>query len=543
MHDYIPYGHQFIDDNDIKSVVDVLRSDWLTQGPTVELFERALAHFFGARYAVTLSSGTAALHASYFAAGLHEPDEIMTSPITYISTANAARFLGCRIKFIDIEPETANIDTSLIDEHVAVNTRAIVPVDFAGQPADLREIKSIAREHNLIVIEDACHAIGAEYQGAKVGNVSDLTIFSFHPVKNMTTGEGGAVLTSNRDFYERLLMFRNNGVTRSEEMNETYGPWYYEMRHLGFNYRLTDLQCALGLSQLRKLDSFIRRRREIVSHYNQAFRGIDEVEPLVERRDRLSAWHIYVIKLNQKGTAGTRKEVFLKLRRAGIGVQVHYIPVYWQPYYQKLGYTKGLCIEAEAYYESAITLPVFPSMTDEQAEKVVDAVQRECKRYARELEKRYAIQSMGVLVDLTDTGSIESMVSAVLSKFTKIDILINNAAYNPQEKAYHVRFEDFSLESWNRILAVNLTGVFLCTQAVAKEMAKQGYGNIINVSSIYGMVGADQRIYGTSGINSSAAYAASKAGVANLTRYLSAYFEGKNIRVNTLTLGGCSRCH
>jgi perosamine synthetase len=376
VHDYIPYGHQFIDDNDIKSVVDVLRSDWLTQGPTVELFERALAHFFGARYAVTLSSGTAALHASYFAAGLQASDEIMTSPITYISTANAARFLGCRIKFIDIEPETANIDASLIDEQVAVNTRAIVPVDFAGQPADLREIKSISREHNLIVIEDACHAIGAEYQGAKVGNVSDLTIFSFHPVKNMTTGEGGAVLTNNRDFYERLLIFRNNGVTRSEEINETYGPWYYEVGHLGLNYRLTDLQCALGLSQLRKLDSFIRRRREIVSHYDQAFRGVDEVEPLVEKRDRLAAWHIYVIKLNQKRTANARKEVFLKLRRAGIGVQVHYIPVYWQPYYQKLGYAKGLCTVAEAYYESAITLPVFPSMTDEQVEKVVEEVQR-----------------------------------------------------------------------------------------------------------------------------------------------------------------------
>ncbi|KFI34381.1 aminotransferase DegT, partial [Peptococcaceae bacterium SCADC1_2_3] len=269
MNTFLPYGHQWVDEADIQAVTEVMRSDWLTQGPKVQEFEEKLANYFGAKYAVTFSSGTCALHAAYFAAGLKKGEGVITTPITFVATANAALFLGAEVDFVDIEPETANINVSLIEEKITTKTKVIAPVDFAGQPVDLDEIRAVAKKHNLIVIEDACHAIGSLYKGKKIGGLSDLTVFSFHPVKNMTTGEGGAVLTNSSNFYEKLSMFRNHGKTRQpEKMKDSPGPWYYEMPYLGNNYRLTDMQCALGLSQLRKLTSFINRRREIMERYN-----------------------------------------------------------------------------------------------------------------------------------------------------------------------------------------------------------------------------------------------------------------------------------
>jgi UDP-4-amino-4,6-dideoxy-N-acetyl-beta-L-altrosamine transaminase len=373
----IPYGRQCVDEDDIKAVLEVLRSDFLTQGPKVREFEEALAEYCGAKYAVSFSSGTAALHGAYFAAGIGKGDEVITSPITFLATANAALFLGGRPVFVDIEPDIGNIDADLVEPVITSKTKAIVPVHFAGHPADLQRIAEIAKEHNLIVVEDACHALGAKYQNTTIGDCkySDMAVFSFHPVKSIATGEGGAVLTNNKKYYEKLVMFRQHGVTKADgafvNKGEDAGQWYYEMQYLGYNYRLTDIQCALGISQLKKLDRFIQKRRQIVNAYNRAFKGNSFFDLPVEKSGVESAWHLYAVRLKD-AYKRMKKKIFEELRLRRLGVQVHYIPVHLQPYYQQLGYSRDLCPKSKDFYERQISIPIYPAMSEEDAEYVIN---------------------------------------------------------------------------------------------------------------------------------------------------------------------------
>jgi UDP-4-amino-4,6-dideoxy-N-acetyl-beta-L-altrosamine transaminase len=377
----IPYGHQCIDKDDIQAVLEVLRSDFLTQGPKVREFEEALAEYCGAKYAVSFSSGTAALHGAYFAADIGDDDEVITSPITFLATANAALFLGSRPVFVDIEPDTGNIDAELVELVITSKTKAIVPVHFAGHPAELERIAEVAREHNLLVIEDACHALGAKYQGTIMGDCkySDMTVFSFHPVKSITTGEGGAVLTNNKEYYEKLVMFGHHGITKDKSVFVNKGEdasqcqWYYEMQHLGYNYRLTDIQCALGISQLKKLDTFVLKRRQIVDAYSRAFKGNPFFDLPVERSGVESAWHLYAIRLKD-AYKHMKPKIFGGLRLRQIGVQVHYIPVHFQPYYQQLGYSRDLCPNAKDFYERQISIPIYPTMSDEDVGYVISSL-------------------------------------------------------------------------------------------------------------------------------------------------------------------------
>lgn len=359
----IPYGRQTIDKSDIKAVVEVLKSDWLSQGPKIGEFEKALADYCGSKYAVIFSSGTAALHGAYFSAGLKSGDEFITTPLTFVATANAGLYLGAKPVFADIG-EDFNLDPEEVDKKITSKTKLISVVDFAGRSAKLDELKKIAREHNLILVEDGCHALGASYKGKKIGSVSDMTTFSFHPVKSITTGEGGAVLTDNKKYYEKLKIFRHHGIVRDPEKFKIKSPgdWYLEAQELGYNYRITDMQAALGISQLKRIDKFIKDRKKIAGFYGKSLKKFSKyLELPSDNKDFSSAWHIYVIRL--KGNfAKKRNEVFKKLREAGIAAQVHYMPVYSHPYYQSLGYKKGLCPKAEAYYDSAISLPIFPTL-------------------------------------------------------------------------------------------------------------------------------------------------------------------------------------
>lgn len=379
MNRLIPYGHQCIEEDDIQAVVEVLRSDFLTQGPKVREFEDALAKYCGAKYAVSFSSGTAALHGAYFAMGIGDGDEVITSPITFLATANAALFLGARPVFVDIEGDSGNIDAELVEPVITSKTKAIVPVHFAGHPAELERIAGIAGEHSLIVVEDACHALGAKYQSTTIGDCrySDMAVFSFHPVKSITTGEGGAVLTNDKEYHERLVMFRHHGITKDKSAfvnkDEGAGQWYYEMQHLGYNYRLTDIQCALGISQLKKLDIFIQRRREIADMYARAFRDNPFFDLPREKSGVKSAWHLYPIRLKDEHK-DFKAKIFMRLREKGLGVQVHYIPVYLQPYYQQLGYKKGLCLNVEDFYERQISIPIYQTMSDEDVEYVISGL-------------------------------------------------------------------------------------------------------------------------------------------------------------------------
>lgn len=382
---YLPYGCQWIDDEDIKEVVKVFEGDWITQGPRIKQFEKAIADFVGAKYAVAVSSGTAALHSACFAAGIEKGDEVITTPITFAASSNCILYLEGRPVFADIKEDTYNIDSQEIKKKITNKTKAIIPVDFAGHPADLDRICSIAKNYNLTVIEDASHALGAEYKDKKVGSVSDLTVFSFHPVKHITTGEGGIVVTDNEGFYEKLLLFRTHGIIKNRlKLAKDEGPWYYEMQELGYNYRITDFQCALGISQLKKIDRFIKRRREIAQRYNEAFRSVKEIIIPYEKPGVKSAWHIYVIRLELDKLKTTRKEIFEALRAENIGVHVHYIPVYYHPYYQKLGYQKGLCPKSEEYYERCITIPLFAKMLDEEIGEVITGVEKVISYYKKE---------------------------------------------------------------------------------------------------------------------------------------------------------------
>jgi len=382
----LPYGHQWIDEEDIAAVIEVLRSDWITQGPKVSEFEEEFASYVSAEYAVAVNSGTAALHVACFAAQIEKGDEAITTPITFAASANCVLYQGGTPVFADIREDTLNIDPEEIKKKITLDTRAIIPVDFTGLPADLEEILQIARKNNLVVIEDASHALGATYKDSKIGSISDMTIFSFHPVKHITTGEGGMITTNNKEYYERLNLFRTHGITKDKDKLLNYdGPWYYEMQELGYNYRLTDFQCALGISQLKKIDKFISRRREIVKKYNSEFKDIPEIKiPEINPADSNPVWHIYVIQLNLEKLKVGRREIFEALRAENIGVNVHYIPVHLQPYYQKrFGYRLGDFPKAENYYSRSIILPVFPKMTEKDINDVIKAVNKVINYYKK----------------------------------------------------------------------------------------------------------------------------------------------------------------
>lgn len=368
----IPYGKQWIDEDDIEAVVNALRSDYLTTGPRVQEFEEKLADFAGADYGVAAANGTAALHIACMAIGLQKGDEVITTPITFAASANCILYCGAVPVFADIDPVTYNISPDSIRKCITKRTKAVIAVHYCGQPCDMDAISQIAREYNLIVIEDAAHALGADYKGRKIGSLSDMTCFSFHPVKHITTGEGGMVTTNNRELYEKLALLRTHGITRDEKsfLIKGEGPWYYEQSVLGYNYRISDIQCALGLSQLKKLNFFLEKRYEIVRFYQEALKEEKDLILPAEAEGCHSSWHLYVIQVR----AEKRRTIFEQLRADGIGVNVHYIPVYKHPYYQKHGYSRVYCKEAEQLYSRMITLPVYPALTQSQQEYVIEKV-------------------------------------------------------------------------------------------------------------------------------------------------------------------------
>ena len=369
----IPYGHQWIDRDDIRAVEVTLGSDWLTQGPKVGEFEQAICDYTGARYAVAVSSGTAALHLACLAAGIKQGDEVITTPLTFLATANSILYCGGKPVFADIQKDTINISPEEIKKKLTRRTKGIIPVHFAGHPCDLEEIADIARKHNLTVVEDAAHALGAEYKGIKIGSCkhSDMAVFSFHPIKTITTGEGGLITTNKKHLYTKLIALRTHGIYRDKGLVKKYGPWYYQMRDLGFNYRITDIQCALGISQLRKINKFIEARRRIVDAYNRKLSPLKGIALPIERRYVKSCWHIYYIRLND---ATRRKSIFKEFLASGINCQVHYIPVYLHPYYRKIGYRRGICKAAEDFYRRSITLPLYPTLRQVEINKIIRTV-------------------------------------------------------------------------------------------------------------------------------------------------------------------------
>jgi UDP-4-amino-4,6-dideoxy-N-acetyl-beta-L-altrosamine transaminase len=384
----IPYGRQWVDERDIRAVVNVLKSDYLTQGPVIEQFEGAVAKYCGAKYAVAVSSGTAALHLACLAVGLGKGDILWTSPNTFVASANCALYCGAKPDFVDIDSRTYNIRIDALErklyeaEKDGRLPKVVVPVHFAGQSCDMEQIYHLGEKYKFTIIEDACHAIGGSYKGNKIGSCkfSDMAVFSFHPVKIVTTGEGGMVLTNRKDVYQKLIRLRTHGITRDNQFMEdkSDGPWCYQQIELGMNYRMTDIQAALGLSQLDSIDEFVVRRRELVYRYNELFSDFPLTIPW-QYSDAHSAFHLYVVRLELEKIKKTRKEVFESLRRNGIGVNVHYIPVHTQPYYRRLGFSYGQFPEAEKYYEEAITLPLYPSMTYEEQDYIIDTLIRVLK--------------------------------------------------------------------------------------------------------------------------------------------------------------------
>lgn len=380
----LPYGQQWLDEQDIEAVVKVLRGAFITQGPAIEQFERKVADAVGAKYAVAFANGTAALHGACFAAEIGQGDEVITTPITFLASSNCVLYQGGTPVFADIDMDTYNVAPSEIESKITERTKAIIAVDFTGQPVEVDRISMLARDRKLVLIQDAAHSLGASYNGRKIGSWADMTMFSFHPVKHVTTGEGGIITTNDERYYERLLLFRNHGMTRNpNRLIQNDGPWYYEMQELGYNYRMTDLQAALGASQMDKLQDFVARRREIAARYNEFFSTlpglvIPKQHPMAE-----SSWHLYVIRWLPEFFTVSRKEIFEALRAENIGVNVHYIPVYLQPYYQSLGYRPGLCPNAESYYHTAITLPLFPKMTNEDISDVQTAVKKVYDKYLK----------------------------------------------------------------------------------------------------------------------------------------------------------------
>ena len=378
----LPYGHQSIDEDDVQAVVDVLHSDWLTTGPKVSEFEEALAARVGAKFAVAFSSGTAALHGAAFAAGLKAGDEGITSPLTFAATANCMVYQGARPVFCDVCPDTLNLDPDLLAKRINPNTRAVFPVAYAGHPADMDVILGAAEKHGLLVIEDACHALGAEYKGRETGSIAHMSVFSFHPVKHVTTGEGGMVTTDRADFAESLRRFRNHGISTDARQRHSTGHWHYEMVELGYNYRLTDIACVLGVSQLKKLEANLARRREIAARYTSAFREMPGIVVPAVREGVKPAWHLYPIRIDPSRLRADRAQVFKALRAENIGVNVHYIPVHLHPYYrERFGYKPGDFPVAETGYECLISLPMFHGMSDQDVADVVTAMSKVTARF------------------------------------------------------------------------------------------------------------------------------------------------------------------
>lgn len=379
----IPYGRQNISEADIQAVVDVLKSDFITQGPAIERFEQAVAGYCGTKYAVTVSSATAALHIACLAAGLQTGDTLWTSPVTFVASANCGRYCGADVDFVDIDPKTYNLSVSELERRLKTAKtsgrlpRVVVPVHLAGQSCEMAAIKTLSEKYGFTVIEDASHAIGGGYQGAKVGSCaySDMAVFSFHPVKIITTGEVGMILTNREDLYQKLIRLRTHGITRDSALmtHEPDGPWYYQQIALGFNYRMTDLQAALGYSQLQQLDEFVIRRHKLANHYNEKLAGLPLTLPW-QHPDAYSAFHLYIVRLQLDKIGLSHREVFEQLREAGIGVNLHYIPVHLQPYYQALGFRPGGFPQAEQYYREAISLPMYYDLTEANQDRVVHAL-------------------------------------------------------------------------------------------------------------------------------------------------------------------------
>lgn len=382
--DKLFYGRQWVDEEDVKAVSNVLTSPLITCGPKNVKLEKALADYTGAKYAVAVSNGTAALHCACMAAGIGPGDEVITTPLTFAASANCVLYCGARVVFADVDPETYNIDPASIEAHITDKTKAVIAVDFTGQAVRIKEIREICDRYNLIFIEDAAHAIGTEYDGRPVGSLADMTCFSFHPVKTITSGEGGAVTTNDRELYKKIVLAHTHGITHEEELMEGAhheGPWYYEQVSLGYNYRMTDFQAALLLSQLNKLERFKERRRKIVKQYDEAFREIPELIVQKEIPESDTCRHLYIIRLKLDKLAYSRRQFFDAMSAEGVQCQVHYVPVYWFPYYQHLGYERGLCPNAEEVYKGIMSIPLYPKMTDRDVEDVIHAVRKVVENY------------------------------------------------------------------------------------------------------------------------------------------------------------------
>jgi perosamine synthetase len=368
----IPYGKQTIDKRDIDAVLKVFEeNEMLTTGKYVPEFEKKVCEYVGCKYALAVNSGTAALHLATFAIDIKEDDEVIVPAISFVASANCVLYQRGKPVFCDINPDTLCIDVNKIEKLITNKTKAIIMVDMCGQPCDYDKIREIANKYNLLLIQDAAHSIGATYKGNKVGSYADITCFSFHPVKNITTCEGGMMVTNNETFYKRGLAFRTHGISRDFKEREKQNTHYYEMQCLGFNYRIPDVLCALGIEQLKRLDEFVKRRNEIANLYNEGFKNNNCIQPLVCDSNCYSAYHIYVIKLDTEKLGKSRDEIFKELKSQGIGVNVHYMPIYLHPYYESLGYKKGLCPEAENVYEKMITIPIYPLLDDENIQFVI----------------------------------------------------------------------------------------------------------------------------------------------------------------------------
>ena len=375
----IGYGHQCIEDDDIEAVVDVLKSDYLTCGPKVGELEKALSAYTGAKYTVAVNSGTSALHCACMAAGIGPGDEVITTPLTFAASANCVLYCGATPVFADVDIDTYNISPESIRAHITEKTKAIIAVDYTGQVVCIDEIRSICDEYNLIFIEDAAHSIGTRYKGECVGTLADMTCFSFHPVKTITSGEGGAIQTNSEELYEKLVLAHTHGITHDADKmwdKSPEGPWYYEQISLGYNYRMTDIQAGLLISQLSKLERFKVRRREIVERYNEAFSDMPEIIVQKEIPESDTCRHLYILRLNLDRLSCTRREFFDAMNAENVGCQIHYVPTYWFPYYEKIGYKRGLCLHAEELYSSILSIPLYPSLTDEDVESVITAVKK-----------------------------------------------------------------------------------------------------------------------------------------------------------------------
>ncbi len=371
----IPYGRQFIDQDDIEAVLNVLKSDWLTTGPKVDEFEEKVCEFVGARYAVAVSSGTAALHCAMFAIGIKPGDEVIIPPMTFAATANCVVFQGGKPVIVDVAQDTLLIDPVCIKEIMSPKTRAIIAVDYTGHPCDYDTITDISKSNKIPLVADACHSLGAKYKGKLVGSLADLSVLSFHPVKHITTAEGGMILTDNKEYYERMRLFRNHGIKTDHRQREKQGSWIYEMTELGYNYRITDIQCALGITQLHKLPEFLSKRRAIAKKYDKAFAEIESIQPLFVQNYVQHAYHLYVVRLKKGKSEKDRSQIFREMREKGVGVNVHYIPVHLHPYYRrKFNTVEGLCPVSETAYEEIISLPMHPNLSDDETNRVIDTL-------------------------------------------------------------------------------------------------------------------------------------------------------------------------